>query len=185
MKRILIAEDNAPSRELVREILETEGYDVVEASDGRQALEMILASNPDLIVMNIQMPVLDGFKVVKRCASILALTRFPSWLLQHMSICYGVRRGEDTGSSAGWLPERGVLYSDEVASGCPGDQTGALVANSCSLQMSRRLRSFSAWSRCSIGLGASRTLHTADAVPALPNGKASVRQKVKPVLVLI
>jgi CheY-like chemotaxis protein len=56
MKRILIAEGNEPSRELVREILETEGYDVIEASDGQEALEMILASNPDLIVMNIQMP---------------------------------------------------------------------------------------------------------------------------------
>ena len=70
MKRILIAEDNLPSRELVREILETEGYDVVEASDGRQALEMIFTAKPDLVVMDIQMPGLDGFKVVNEIRQI-------------------------------------------------------------------------------------------------------------------
>ena len=77
MKRILIAEDNLPSRELVREILETEGYDVVEASDGRQALEMIFTAKPDLVVMDIQMPGLDGFKVVSEIRQIPQFAKIP------------------------------------------------------------------------------------------------------------
>jgi len=77
MKRILIAEDNLPSRELVREILETEGYDVVEASDGRQALEMIFTAKPDLVVMDIQMPGLDGFKVVNEIRQIPQFAKIP------------------------------------------------------------------------------------------------------------
>lgn len=66
MRKILIAEDNQASRELIREILETLGYQVLEASDGREALQKIEEAEPDLVLLDIQMPVLDGFAVVRR-----------------------------------------------------------------------------------------------------------------------
>ena len=60
MKKILVADDNAVSRELIREILETDDYEVIEAGDGREALDQIREHQPDLALLDIQMPVLNG-----------------------------------------------------------------------------------------------------------------------------
>ena len=66
MRRILVAEDDAPSRELVREILESEGYEVIEAADGGEALAKIKETRPDLVILDIRMPVLGGFAVLEQ-----------------------------------------------------------------------------------------------------------------------
>ena len=63
--KILIAEDNATNRELFRELLEARGYDVEEACDGPEALRMLEQSQPDIVLLDIGMPVLDGFAVVR------------------------------------------------------------------------------------------------------------------------
>lgn len=65
MKRILVAEDDPAGRELIREILEPHGYQVIEAADGREALRKIEETEPDLILLDIQMPGLDGYAVVR------------------------------------------------------------------------------------------------------------------------
>ncbi len=66
MIRILIAEDNAVNRELLRELLEARGYAVFEACNGQEALQMIEHSLPELLLLDIGMPVLDGFAVIRR-----------------------------------------------------------------------------------------------------------------------
>jgi CheY-like chemotaxis protein len=66
MKNILVAEDNAVNRELVRELLETHGYNVIEACNVQEALEMIADSPPDLLLLDLGMPVLDGFGVISK-----------------------------------------------------------------------------------------------------------------------
>src|SRR5258708_3419200 len=66
MSKILIAEDNAVNRELLRELLEMRGYTVVEACDGEEALRMIEQTQPDLLLLDIGMPLLDGFGVVSK-----------------------------------------------------------------------------------------------------------------------
>ena len=66
MRKILVAEDNLASRELIREILEARGYQVVEACDGREALQKVQETGPDLVLLDIQMPVLDGFAVLRQ-----------------------------------------------------------------------------------------------------------------------
>ena len=60
MKKILIAEDNPVNRELLRELLEIRGYDVIEACDGQEALEKIAETQPDILLLDLGMPVLDG-----------------------------------------------------------------------------------------------------------------------------
>ena len=65
MTKVLIAEDNAVNRELLRELLEARGYTVEEACDGREALRMIEQMEPDLLLLDIGMPVLDGYGVVR------------------------------------------------------------------------------------------------------------------------
>ncbi len=64
MRRILIAEDKATSRELMRTILEKQGYMVSEAADGEQALQQARAEIPDLILLDLQMPLRSGYEVV-------------------------------------------------------------------------------------------------------------------------
>ncbi len=66
MRTVLVAEDNAVNRELLRELLETRGYTVLEACDGQEALHMIDQVQPDILLLDIGMPVLDGFAVVRK-----------------------------------------------------------------------------------------------------------------------
>jgi CheY-like chemotaxis protein len=63
MKTILIADDRDASRELLRTVLLSAGYQVVEAADGREALARADSTRPHLILLDLQMPELDGFGV--------------------------------------------------------------------------------------------------------------------------
>jgi len=64
VKTVLFADDNPANRELVRAILEAAGFQVLEASDGRQALEQVRAHRPDVVLLDVQMPKLDGLRVL-------------------------------------------------------------------------------------------------------------------------
>ena len=66
MPTILVVDDEPPILELVRFTLEDEQIRVLEASDGAQALETALAVRPDLILLDVQMPRLDGLEVCRR-----------------------------------------------------------------------------------------------------------------------
>jgi CheY-like chemotaxis protein len=77
MKRVLVAEDNAVNRELIRELLELRGYEVSEACDGQEALQMIEASPPDILLLDLGMPKLDGFGVIKKVRENPQLTGLP------------------------------------------------------------------------------------------------------------
>jgi len=63
--KILVADDNPASRELIREVLEMSGYDVMEAADGEAAVARALEDPPDLALVDIQMPRLDGYGVLR------------------------------------------------------------------------------------------------------------------------
>lgn len=65
MRKILIADDNAISRELVLEALGDDGYQLLEADDGREALATARQTRPDLVLLDIQMPQMDGYAVLK------------------------------------------------------------------------------------------------------------------------
>jgi CheY-like chemotaxis protein len=83
-KRILVADDNAMGRELVKEALGDHVSAFIEAEDGREALEKIRQNKPDLVLLDIQMPVLDGYQVVRELRAdpsfktlrVIALTAF-------------------------------------------------------------------------------------------------------------
>ena len=57
MTKILVAEDGPVNRELLRELLENRGYSVIEACNGQEALDMVELSQPDLLLLDIGMPV--------------------------------------------------------------------------------------------------------------------------------
>jgi len=64
-KRVLVADDNPAGLELVRESLKPYTSSIVEAANGREALEKIRSSRPDLVLLDIQMPEMDGYQVVR------------------------------------------------------------------------------------------------------------------------
>lgn len=68
-RKILIVEDNQDSRELVVKILKNKGYQIIEAIDGVEALEKARVEKPDLILMDISIPKIDGYEVTKRLKS--------------------------------------------------------------------------------------------------------------------
>jgi len=62
---ILIVEDNELNMKLFRDLLEAQGYDVIQTRDGMQALDLARSERPDLIVMDIQLPQVSGLEVTK------------------------------------------------------------------------------------------------------------------------
>jgi len=65
MKTVLVADDKATSRELLRTVLEREGYNVLEAGNGVEAVKSARDMRPDLIILDLHMPELDGFGVIE------------------------------------------------------------------------------------------------------------------------
>jgi len=64
-KKILVAEDNEQNLILLRDILLYHGYEVIEARNGTEAIERAKETMPDLIIMDLQLPIVDGFKAIK------------------------------------------------------------------------------------------------------------------------
>lgn len=64
--KILVVDDDPDIRDVLTELLEGEGFSVVTANDGAQGLEAIKAENPDMMILDLLMPVLDGFGVCRQ-----------------------------------------------------------------------------------------------------------------------
>ena len=77
MKRVLVADDNPVSRELIREILENDDCEVIEAGDGREALKKVREQRPDLALLDIQMPVMDGNAVMREIRADPQISKLP------------------------------------------------------------------------------------------------------------
>ncbi|OGR08466.1 MAG: two-component system response regulator [Deltaproteobacteria bacterium RIFOXYD12_FULL_50_9] len=75
MQTILVVEDNEQNRILMRQILSFHGFAVLEASDGATAMAMMSSQLPDLVLLDLQMPVMDGFAVIKAVRNTPGLSR--------------------------------------------------------------------------------------------------------------
>lgn len=118
--RILHVEDNADNRHLVRRVLESEGYEVVEASNGAQALEFLDAQEIDLALMDINMPDIDGYTLATR---IRATPRFAT--LPILAMTANVMHGDRERS---------------LAAGCDGYIQKPIDIDILSMQIERYIR---------------------------------------------
>ena len=65
-KRILVVEDTEDNRRILRDLLTRAGYELIEAVDGESGVAMAATHRPDLILMDIQLPVFDGYEATRR-----------------------------------------------------------------------------------------------------------------------
>ena len=65
-KRILVVEDQEDNRRIIRDLLTSVGYELIEALDGEAGVRLAESERPDLILMDIQLPVLDGYEATRR-----------------------------------------------------------------------------------------------------------------------
>ena len=77
MSKILIAEDNAVNRELLRELLEMDDHIVVEACNGEEALRFLDDSKPEILLLDLGMPVMDGYETIRRIRENPSLAGLP------------------------------------------------------------------------------------------------------------
>jgi DNA-binding response OmpR family regulator len=95
---ILVADDEEDLRELVSYRLSRSGYEVVEAVDGQEALELATERTPDLMVLDVMMPRLDGYELTRRVREQDSLRSVPVILLTARSQETDVSRGFDVGA---------------------------------------------------------------------------------------
>jgi two-component system, cell cycle response regulator DivK len=76
-KRILVVEDQEDNRQIIRDMLSATDYEIMEAESGEQALEAVAKQRPDLILMDIQLPGIDGYEVTRRIKADPAMRSIP------------------------------------------------------------------------------------------------------------
>jgi two-component system cell cycle response regulator DivK len=76
-KRILVVEDQEDNRQILRDLLTSADFEVIEAADGEAGLAAAAAHRPDLILMDIQLPILDGYEATRRLKADAALRAIP------------------------------------------------------------------------------------------------------------
>jgi two-component system, cell cycle response regulator DivK len=77
MAKILLVEDNEMNRDMLSRRLARNGYEVITAVDGQQGAEMALSERPDLILMDMSLPVIDGWEATRRVKDNDATRRIP------------------------------------------------------------------------------------------------------------
>lgn len=76
-KRILVIEDTEDNRRILRDLLTSAGFDVIEAVDGEKGVFAATEVNPDLILLDIQLPIIDGYEAARRIKSNPATRHIP------------------------------------------------------------------------------------------------------------
>jgi two-component system alkaline phosphatase synthesis response regulator PhoP len=81
MAKVLVVEDDQDIRELIADSLEDLGYEVLQAADGLAGIELALSQNPDVMLLDVMMPGLDGFEVLIRIMDTPATNSIPVIML--------------------------------------------------------------------------------------------------------
>lgn len=95
--KILVVEDQEDNRQILRDLLASAGYVMVEAGDGAAGVKAAAAEKPDLILMDIQLPVMDGYEATRRIKADPALKSIPVIVVTS----YALSGDEDKARAAG------------------------------------------------------------------------------------
>src|SRR5438046_9243394 len=101
MPKILLVEDNEMNRDMLSRRLERRGYDVVIAVDGQQGVDLAESARPDLILMDMSLPVIDGWEATRRIKAMAAVKATPVIALTAHARSEERRVGQERGTSRG------------------------------------------------------------------------------------
>jgi two-component system, cell cycle response regulator DivK len=76
-KRILVIEDHEDNRQILRDLLNSAGFDMIEAGNGKEGVATAISQRPDLILMDIQLPIMDGYEATRRIKANADLSAIP------------------------------------------------------------------------------------------------------------
>lgn len=110
--RLLVVDDSATSRTLERNILKTAGYDVLTAVDGEEALKILKSEDIDLVVSDVEMPLLDGFELTSRIRGNAAFEKTPVILVTSLGSEEDKAKGAEAGADAYIV--KGAFDQDEL-----------------------------------------------------------------------
>jgi two-component system cell cycle response regulator DivK len=99
-KRILIVEDNETDVRLLKDILETRGYNILQTKEGLEAIDLAVVNLPDLILMDIQLPHMSGLEVTRRLRSDERSRRIPIVAVTAFAMGWHEREALDSGCDA-------------------------------------------------------------------------------------
>ncbi|MFA5891325.1 MAG: response regulator [Actinomycetota bacterium] len=100
LARVLVVDDDRVIQQLLEVNLELEGYDVAKAGDGEEALEAVRVFRPDLILLDVMMPKIDGREVCRRLKADPETARIPIIFLSARAQEFDVASGIELGASA-------------------------------------------------------------------------------------
>jgi DNA-binding response OmpR family regulator len=113
MKRILVVDDELGARTLIGIMLDRGGFEVLKAADANEALSILDSDKPDLIILDIMMPGMDGFELCRKIRENSATSDLPVLILSTRGDAESVMRGMDAGATD-YLPKP-ILHHDLVA----------------------------------------------------------------------
>ena len=96
-KLILAVEDQEDNMQILRDLLTSAGYQIIEAENGKDALAAVTKRRPDLILMDIQIPIIDGYEVTRRIKADPALRSIPIIAVTSHALTEGEGKARDAG----------------------------------------------------------------------------------------
>ena len=99
-KTILVVEDQEDNRQILRDLLASSGFLMIEAHDGQQALAMARSQRPDLILMDIQLPVVDGYEATRSIKRDPELKHIPVIAVTSYALSGDEERAREAGCGA-------------------------------------------------------------------------------------
>ena len=105
-KRILIIEDQEDNRAIMRDLLTSAGFELIEAVDGEEGVKLAQSERPDLILMDIQLPIIDGYEATRQIRAIDDLKSIPIIAVTSYALERG--RGQGPRGRVQWLRGQAV-----------------------------------------------------------------------------
>jgi len=99
-KRILVVEDQEDNRQILRDLLNSVGYQILEAEDGARGVAAAEAEQPDLILMDIQLPLVDGYEATRRIRANPELKSIPIIAVTSYALSGDEAKARDAGCDA-------------------------------------------------------------------------------------
>ena len=99
-KRILVVEDQQDNRQILRDLLTSADYEMTEAENGEEALAAVAKQRPDLILMDIQLPIMDGYEATRRIKANPAWKDIPIIVVTSYALSGDEDKARDVGCDA-------------------------------------------------------------------------------------